>query len=124
MPCAMQQSTPTTTRRTFTSTALAAAGLAASRARQAAAAPSDQSARAPLGINVSGLHDWASEIPFIDVFKQSRAWLTGGALFMHLGSCAPIDHIGNARFGTIEYLGQPRSTAPKYNILMRWIEGS
>ena len=79
MLCPMKQSTPTTTRRTFTTSALAAAGLAASQARQVAAAPSAQSARAPLGINVSGLHDWASEIPFVDVFKQSRAWVSGTA---------------------------------------------
>jgi hypothetical protein len=50
--------------------------------------------------------------------------MTGGALLMHLGSCAAIDHGGNARFGSIEYLGQPRSTAPKYDALMRWIEGA
>lgn len=50
--------------------------------------------------------------------------LTGGALFMHLGSCAPMDRGASGRFGSIEYLGQPRSTAPKYDALMRWIEGT
>lgn len=61
--------------------------------------------------------------PLYTAYLNDWNTLTGGALFMHLGSCAPIDHSGNARFGTIEYLGQPRSTAPKYDALMRWIEG-
>lgn len=27
-----------------------------------------------LGINLSGVADWATEFPFVDLFKQSRAW--------------------------------------------------
>ena len=33
---------------------------------------------AQLGINLSGIADWNSEFPFVDLFKQSRAWFVEG----------------------------------------------
>ena len=32
-------------------------------------------ANARLGINLAGIVDWTAEFPFVDLFKQSRAWL-------------------------------------------------
>ena len=34
------------------------------------------SSRSPLGINLSGLADWNTEIPFTDVFRLSREWIS------------------------------------------------
>jgi hypothetical protein len=45
---------------------------------------------------------------------------TGGGLFLHLGHCGKYDQFG--RFGSLEYLAQPRATAPKYDALQRWME--
>jgi hypothetical protein len=56
------------------------------------------------------LNDWNTTAP--------------GSLLMHLTSCAPMNRDGAGRFGAVEYLGQPRSQAPKYDALMRWIEGA
>jgi hypothetical protein len=44
---------------------------------------------------------------------------SGGALFMHFTHCSRWDEYG--RFGTLEYLEQPRSQAPKYDALLRWM---
>ncbi len=43
--------------------------------------PSPSLSRSRLGINLNGPTDWNSEIPFVDVFKLSRAWISqrGGA---------------------------------------------
>lgn len=30
----------------------------------------------PLGVGLNGITDWSSELPFIDIFKQSRDWIT------------------------------------------------
>lgn len=35
-----------------------------------------RNADSPLGINLSGVVDWSSEMPFVDVFKHSRAWIS------------------------------------------------
>ena len=35
-------------------------------------------ANARLGINLAGVADWTSEFPFVDLFKQSRAWFVEG----------------------------------------------
>lgn len=35
-------------------------------------------ANAQLGINLAGIADWATEFPFIDLFKQSSAWFVEG----------------------------------------------
>ena len=35
-------------------------------------------ANARLGINLAGVVDWGTEFPFVDLFKQSRAWFVEG----------------------------------------------
>ena len=35
-------------------------------------------ANAKLGINLAGIVDWSTEFPFVDLFKQSRAWFVEG----------------------------------------------
>ena len=35
-------------------------------------------ANARLGMNLAGIADWGSEMPFLDLFKQSRAWFAEG----------------------------------------------
>jgi hypothetical protein len=35
--------------------------------------------RSALGINLDGVKDWSSELPFVDVFKLARAWISGTA---------------------------------------------
>jgi hypothetical protein len=47
---------------------------------------------------------------------------TGAGLFMHYANCFRYGGSGG-RFGSLEYIGQPRSSAPKYDALQRWIEG-
>lgn len=42
-------------------------------------------------------------------------------LFVHLLDCGSFKGAGN--WGALEYLGQPRSEAPKYDALKRFIEG-
>ena len=44
----------------------------------------------------------------------------GGQLLVHFTSCASYSKWG--RFGALEYLGQPRSEAPKYDALQRFIK--
>ncbi|MBX3440980.1 MAG: hypothetical protein KF774_01145 [Planctomyces sp.] len=50
---------------------------AASRAAYAeeGAGPAEEN-RSPLGINLSGVVDWSTEYPFVDVFRMSRAWVS------------------------------------------------
>jgi hypothetical protein len=45
----------------------------------------------------------------------------GGQLFVHFANTYAYGQGG--RFGSLEYLSQPRADAPKYDALMRWIEG-
>jgi hypothetical protein len=33
-------------------------------------------ARSPLGMNLTGVVDWSTEWPFVDVFKQARPWIS------------------------------------------------
>lgn len=42
-------------------------------AAQAAGAPAP---RPSLGINLAGIADWGTELPFVDVFRQSRPWIS------------------------------------------------
>ncbi|MGZ9275476.1 MAG: cellulose-binding protein, partial [Nitrospira sp.] len=32
--------------------------------------------QSPLGINLSGVVDWSTEYPFVDVFRMSRRWIS------------------------------------------------
>lgn len=45
----------------------------------------------------------------------------GGGLFVHLLNCGTFNLHG--RWGSLEYISQPRSMAPKYDALRRFIEG-
>ncbi len=40
------------------------------------AAPESSLVHSRLGINLSGIVDWNTEHPFVDVFRLSRAWIT------------------------------------------------
>jgi hypothetical protein len=47
---------------------------------------------------------------------------TGAGLFMHYSNCFRYGGSGG-RFGSLEYINQPRNQAPKYDALQKWIEG-
>lgn len=47
--------------------------------------------------------------------------LSGGDILVHLMNCGQAGTGG--RWGLIEYLGQPREEAPKYDAVMKWMEG-
>jgi hypothetical protein len=54
--------------------------------------------------------------------RYLQAWQDAGAgLFIHYSNCFGYGPFG--RFGSLEYIDQPRETAPKYDALQRWIEG-
>ncbi|MND03942.1 hypothetical protein D3C83_239980 [compost metagenome] len=51
-----------------------------------------------------------------------RDWTTaGGDIFMHYSHVTSIRPAN--RFGALEYMAQPREEAPKYDALLRYIEG-
>jgi len=52
-------------------------------------------------------------------FLQDWSDVSGGALMMHFTHCSRWDEYG--RFGSLEYLEQPRSQAPRYDALLRWM---
>jgi hypothetical protein len=56
-------------RRHFLALAPAALALPATRA-------ADAPATTRMGINLAGPADWSSEMPFVDVFRQSRPWIS------------------------------------------------
>jgi hypothetical protein len=45
-------------------------------ALQPPAAGGRANARSPLAINLTGVVDWATELPFVDLFKHARAWIS------------------------------------------------
>lgn len=51
-------------------------GSGSSAKPKAAAASNETATRSRLGINLNGPADWNTEIPFVDVFKLSRAWIS------------------------------------------------
>ena len=48
-------------------------------------------------------------------FLQDWNSATAGGLLVHFSDCWGV-------FGSLEYISQPRTQAPKYDALMRWIE--
>jgi hypothetical protein len=69
-------------------------------AHASAAVPSAQSAisAAPrLGTNVEGLADWAVEMPFTDLFKSSRPWISGAVGVWDDGRTVDVDDNGWVR---------------------------
>ena len=65
------------------------------------ARPADAKVRVPIGTGLSGLDHWGTELP--------------------LGNCEGYGKHG--RWGALEYITQPRAEAPKFDALMRFIEG-
>ncbi len=58
---------------------IAATGLGASWSPTAQANPTEAAIAASLprlGMNLAALTDWGSELPFVDLFKTSRAWIS------------------------------------------------
>ncbi len=53
-----------------------AAGKQNAQAAPASIANNSVFAGARLGINIAGIADWSSEFPFVDLFKQSREWVS------------------------------------------------
>lgn len=73
---------------------------------------------------VEALFNAANRDPRMGAFytRHLKNWTdAGGGLFMHELDCARCDNGGC--WGAVEHLGQPRSAAPKYDALMRFIEG-
>jgi hypothetical protein len=72
---------------------------------------------------LNALYDAANRDPRMrDVYgRYLQDWsdVSGGQIFMHFTHCSRWDQYG--RFGSLEYLGQPRSQAPKYDALLRWM---
>jgi hypothetical protein len=63
----------------------------------AAAAQTAPPPRAPLGMNVAGLDDWSTELTFVDAFKTSRAWFSGGPGVWGDGRALDLDADGWVR---------------------------
>lgn len=73
---------------------------------------------------VEALFNAANRDPRMGAFytRHLNNWAeAGGGLFMHELDCARCDNGGC--WGAIEYLTQPRDEAPKYDALLRFIEG-
>ena len=73
---------------------------------------------------LNALFDAANRDPrsgkLYDRFLQGWNDVTGGQLMVHFIDCEAYSVYG--RYGTLEYLDQPRSQATKFDSLMRWIE--
>lgn len=71
---------------------------------------------------INALYDAANRDPRMgQLYAQMLAgWrANGGALFLHYLNCWPTT---NGRWGSLEYLDQPRAEAPKYDALQSFIE--
>jgi hypothetical protein len=51
----------------------------------------------PLGTNLTGISDWSTEWPFVDVFKTSRAWISGNDTDWDDGRAIDTDDSGWVR---------------------------
>ncbi|MBI3967261.1 MAG: cellulose-binding protein [Chloroflexi bacterium] len=74
---------------------------------------------------LNALYDAANRDPRMGTLysRYLQDWNdAGGQLFMHLTNCFANSRYG--RFGSLEYIDQPREQAPKYDALQRWIEGN
>lgn len=90
------------------------------------------------GQHLVGLGPWANDSGVNDLYNAAnrdprmgavyRQWLqdwnaAGGRLLMHFVNCGAYTAGPSGRFGTLEYMEQPRAEAPKYDALQSWIEG-
>jgi hypothetical protein len=55
---------------------LAGAAVAAEGPAATAAAPKAPTAKPRLGMNLAGPADWDTELPFVDVFREARTWIS------------------------------------------------
>jgi hypothetical protein len=58
--------------------------------------------------------------PLYARYLQDWSTITGGQLMVHFIDCEAFSVYG--RYGSLEYLDQPRDQAPKFDALMNWIE--
>jgi hypothetical protein len=58
--------------------------------------------------------------PLYTRYLQDWNAVTGGQVLVHFLDCEAFSVFG--RYGSLEYLDQPRSQAPKFDSLMSWIE--
>ena len=73
---------------------------------------------------LDALYDAANRDPRMGALytRNLQDWTeAGGGLFLHLQNCGPYDMHG--RWGALEYINQPRAEAPKFDALMRFMEG-
>jgi len=90
------------------------------------------------GQHLVGLGPWATDSTVNNLFNAAnrdprmstvyRQWLqdwtdSGGQLLMHFVNCGAYTTGPSGRFGSLEYMEQPRDQAPKYDALQRWMEG-
>jgi hypothetical protein len=77
---------------------------------------------------INSLFDRANRDPRMGTLYSAylARWsaISKGGLFNHLLNCQPAGTGGYGRFGSLEYISQPRSQAPKYNALQSWIEAA
>jgi hypothetical protein len=72
---------------------------------------------------LNALYDAANRDPRMGTLytRWLQGWTdAGGGLLFHHTNCYRHNQFG--RFGSMEYLGQPLSEAPKYDALQRWIQ--
>jgi hypothetical protein len=72
---------------------------------------------------INALFDSANRDPRMGVLYKTYldAWKASGAtMFVHFTSCGGYSRWG--RWGSLEYLEQPRASAPKFNALQTFIE--
>lgn len=90
------------------------------------------------GQHLVGLGPWSNDPTVNNLYNAAnrdprmgavyRQWLqdwsdNGGELMMHFLNCGAYTSGPSGRFGTLEYMEQPRAEAPKYDALQTWIEG-
>jgi hypothetical protein len=77
---------------------------------------------------INGLFDRANRDPRMGTLYSAylARWssITRGGLLNHHLNCSYPGTGGYGRFGSLEYISQPRSQAPKYDALQSWISSS
>ncbi|WP_416672014.1 bluetail domain-containing putative surface protein [Egbenema bharatensis] len=66
-----------------------------------------------LGIGLSGIADWSTEIPFLDAFKSARSWIPQRESVWHTGEQFDLDANGWVRSLPVAGSNQP-NTAPTF----------
>ena len=74
---------------------------------------------------LNALYDAANRHPRMGLVYDDYLALwrrAGGHLFVHYTDASPMSVFG--RFGSLEYMDQPRDQAPKYDAVMRFIDAN